>query len=322
MKAIFIFFLLSTSLWAKTFVAFTDYGRAAYSEAGLKKYREFEKATGLNTLDILFTCYTENETSHNIDCKSDDSPYWSRVESVISQAKKDGKEVTLRFYVDLRNGKWRAFWKPKKKLQAFNQLEKHLTYIAEKAATLNVDNLFIGSELEGLTIKGNLIHWITLIGKIKRVYRGKILYAANGNINKRKIPEYQWVPFWSLLNSIAINYYPPNEGPVKERTLRIHHKRKLGLLKKFASEKQQKLIISEVGFPLAAEGLKKPYEWRYSKKAKKDPLSRAMSVRLFLEVAKELEISQIHFWRFYPEEASENPLGYLWDKKQMEILKK
>ena len=194
--------------------------------------------------------------------------------------------------------------------------------IAKKAQYIGVDTLFIGSELEELTQKENLIHWIELIGKVKRVFKGRILYAANGNLNKRKVPEYKWVPFWSLLDGIAINYYPPFTGTPNKKSLKEHHLKNLKSYKSFTEGKKQPLIIGEVGFPLAREGINSPFEWRFSNKSKAAPELRALSLSIFMESVKKLKIKEVHYWRFYHNEEQEHPLGYLWDEALIKELKK
>jgi hypothetical protein len=316
-------FIISTNLLAtEIFVAYTDYGSNAYNSKSVLEYSKFKDQAGLRTLDILFTCYTENESTHDIDCNSPDSPKWRNISKVIQQAKGAGQQVTLRFYIDLKNHRWRAYWNPKNKKDAFSQMTKELAAVANKAQVLGVDSLYIGSELEELTKEQNLIYWIELIGMVKRVFKGKIQYAANGNLNKQKIPEYKWVPFWSLLDGVSINYYPPFKGSPTKKNLEEHHKKTLARYHDFAKSKKQDLIISEVGFPLAKEGIYKPFEWRFSEKSKPDSKMRALSLKLFLKRSRELKIKEVHFWRFYPDSELKHPLGYLWDDSLVKELKK
>ena len=75
-----------------------------------------------------------------------------------------------------------------------------LTY-AKTADFLNADIFCIGVELEQF-VKNRPEYWIKLIAQIRKVYQGKLTYAANWD-------EYTRTPFWKQLDYIGIDAYFP-----------------------------------------------------------------------------------------------------------------
>jgi len=104
-----------------------------------------------------------------------------------------------------------------------------LTY-AKAAEELNADILCVGTELEKFVAK-RPDYWLQLIKNIKKVYKGKLTYAANWD-------EFKRVPFWMELDFIGIDAYFPLSNkqtptvqefengwkPHKEEISRIHKK--------------------------------------------------------------------------------------------------
>ena len=75
-----------------------------------------------------------------------------------------------------------------------------LTY-AEGAQKINADIFCIGTELEKFVTKRPL-YWQELIKKIRKVYKGKLTYAANWD-------EFKRVSFWGQLDFIGVDAYFP-----------------------------------------------------------------------------------------------------------------
>lgn len=303
----------------KPALVFTEYGSSAYSQKSILLYKKALKSAGLKEADLLYTCYVKDVSDHNIDCSSFDSPRLHRIKELTKDLKSEEMKVTLRFYVDLKDQKWRAYWHPTKVKKAFTLLKEELIKFATMAQEAKADQLIIGSEYELMTAPQYKDKWLDIIGALRKVYSQKLLYAANGNTNKREKPEYTWVPFWSALDGIGINYYPPFKGEVSEVTLTKHHKNQIKRLKDFATKNSQDLIITEVGFPLAEKGIYTPYEWRYQAQDKPSARLRNLSLKLFLKESR--NVKGIHLWRHLPTEKKLHPLGYLIDESYLKTLK-
>lgn len=75
-----------------------------------------------------------------------------------------------------------------------------ITY-AKSAQKLNAEILCIGTELEKFVLK-RPDYWQKLIIEIRKIYKGKLTYAANWD-------EFKRVPFWGELDFIGVDAYFP-----------------------------------------------------------------------------------------------------------------
>lgn len=82
-----------------------------------------------------------------------------------------------------------------------NSYEKFILDYAMIASKINADLLCIGTELEKF-VASRPRYWKQLIVKIKKIYKGKLTYAANWD-------EFKRVPFWNQLDYIGIDAYFP-----------------------------------------------------------------------------------------------------------------
>jgi len=127
-----------------------------------------------------------------------------------------------------------------------------LTY-AELAEETKADILCIGTELE-LFVKNRPKYWKNLIQKIRKVYKGKLTYAANWD-------EYPRTTFWEDLDYIGIDaYFPLSE----EKTPSVEQlkkgwqpwKKKIATLSK---EKDKPVLFTEFGYRSMDYNAKKPW---------------------------------------------------------------
>lgn len=79
--------------------------------------------------------------------------------------------------------------------------EDYILHFATTAEEINADIFCIGTELENFA-KNRPKYWQKLIQKIRKVYRGKLTYAANWD-------EFKRVSFWNELDFIGIDAYFP-----------------------------------------------------------------------------------------------------------------
>lgn len=90
-----------------------------------------------------------------------------------------------------------------KKLEA--SYRDFLITFAHLAADTNVDLLCIGTELEQF-VQNRPEYWGNLIIQIKKIYKGKLTYAANWD-------EFDRVPFWNRLDYVGVDaYFPLSES--------------------------------------------------------------------------------------------------------------
>ena len=133
-----------------------------------------------------------------------------------------------------------------------------LTY-AKAAEEINADILCIGTELEKFVVK-RPDYWQYLIKEIRKVYKGKLTYAANWD-------EYKRVNFWSELDFIGIDAYFPLSNEKEPTVSELengwqHHKNEIkSVYKKF----QKKILFTEYGYRSIDYTAKKPWEANHVK---------------------------------------------------------
>lgn len=127
-----------------------------------------------------------------------------------------------------------------------------LTY-AHLAEETQVQMLCIGTELEGFIVERPQ-YWEALIKRIRKVYKGKLTYAANWD-------EYPRVPFWQSLDYIGVDaYFPlsderyPSLGQLKEGWQRWKTD-----LNQLAEAKNKPVLFTEFGYRSIDYTGKKPW---------------------------------------------------------------
>ncbi len=128
-----------------------------------------------------------------------------------------------------------------------------LTY-AKTAQQLKADVFCIGTELEKFVINRPEF-WNKLIKEVKKVYKGKLTYAANWD-------EFKRVPFWNEIDYIGIDAYFPlsdKKTPTLEEFEKGWEPHKKEILK--VREKVNKpVLFTEYGYRSVNYAGKKPWE--------------------------------------------------------------
>ena len=128
-----------------------------------------------------------------------------------------------------------------------------LTY-AKAAEEINADILCIGTELEKF-VANRPDYWHYLIKEIRKVYKGKLTYAANWD-------EYKRVTFWNKLDFIGIDaYFPVSEKKEPsvvdfEKGWQPHKEEIYKVQKQFLKP----ILFTEYGYRSVDYSGKKPWE--------------------------------------------------------------
>ena len=116
-----------------------------------------------------------------------------------------------------------------------------LTY-AQAAADLDAELFCIGTELK-VAVNKRPTYWKSLIHEVRKIYKGKITYAANWD-------SYTTVSFWEDLDYIGVDAY----FPLSDRKTPTTEECKLGWqthkekLKSLATRENKKILFTEYGY--------------------------------------------------------------------------
>lgn len=131
---------------------------------------------------------------------------------------------------------------------------KFIFTYAKASQEINADILCIGTELEKF-VKNRPKYWQKLIIEIRKIYKGKLTYAANWD-------EFKRVPFWGEIDFIGVDAYFPlsdKKSPtVKELEIGwIPHKEEIiEVQKKF----NKPILFTEFGYRSVDFNAVKPWE--------------------------------------------------------------
>ena len=178
--------------------------------------------------------------------------------------------------------------------QFFKDYEKWIVAIAVIAEKYQADIFCIGLEYKhSLSYEQE---WRKIISEIRKVYSGKLTYAANWDV-------YQKVKFWDDLDYIGIQaYFPlvdsdkPTDDQIRKAWARIFAE-----IEKFSERTQRDAIFTEIGYNTSLEAAKIP--WSSNKSRDKEALEmqeRCLKIALQGSQNKEF-LNGIFLWKWFAE---------------------
>tara|TARA_R110002020_G_scaffold2415_4_gene11211 strand:- start:358 stop:1413 length:1056 start_codon:yes stop_codon:yes gene_type:complete len=139
-------------------------------------------------------------------------------------------------------------------LQLEETYKNFILDFAKVAEAKEIEIFCIGTELEKF-IEHRPEYWRELITEVKKIYRGKLTYAANWD-------EYKRVPFWDGLDYIGVDaYFPISERktPTVEEAI-AGWKRWKTELKDFSEKENKKILFAEYGYRSVNFSGKEPWK--------------------------------------------------------------
>ena len=135
-----------------------------------------------------------------------------------------------------------------------NSYEKFILDYAIIAEKMKAEILCIGTELEKFVAQRPK-YWALLITKIKKVYKGKLTYAANWD-------EFKRVPFWKQLDLIGVDAYFPLSDKKTPTVAEFENgwKRHKKEIQKIQKENDKPILFTEYGYRSIDFTGKKPWE--------------------------------------------------------------
>lgn len=184
-------------------------------------------------------------------------------ESVITAAifaRKLGMRVMLKPHVLMSGGDWG--WPGEidmKSAENWQRFFKHyyswIRHYALLAEMYNFDLFCIGVEFMHATPNHDA-EWREMIAKIRQLYRGPLVYAANW------YREFEHITFWDELDYIGLNLYYPlsqNETATLDELIKGMNTG-MPVIEKVVQKYQKPLLLTEVGFTSTAAPWKTPHE--------------------------------------------------------------
>lgn len=205
-------------------------------------------------------------------------------------------------------------------LRWFQDYEKFILHYARLAEQQQIEALCIGTELSKAALKE--AQWRTLIQKIKKVYHGKLTYAANFH------NEFEHVKFWDLLDFIGIQAYFPlttKTNPALE-DLTSGWSKHCKTIEMVAHTFKKPVVFTEIGYRSTHDAAIEPWIWPQHLSDKAIPSEDVQAVcyeAFFKSVWNKPWMGGVYFWKWYPQggkrmtEIDFTPQG----KKAQEVMK-
>ena len=188
---------------------------------------------------------------------------------------------------------------------------------AEMAEEHQIPMLCIGTELELTSTRES--DWRNVISEIRKVYSGKLIYAAN-------FTEFEHVKFWDALDYIGIQAYFPlstKENPSLS-DLKSGWKKNIPRIDKIVRKYQIPVMFTEIGYVNTVDAAIEPWVWPNERK--ETELSeeiQAICYEAFFETAwKESWMAGVFFWKWYPDGRHRNPDFTPQGKKAEKVMTK
>jgi len=216
--------------------------------------------TASNFLAIMPFAFCYGDTNPKVYYNQERQWWGEKAEGVkvtIQMAHRAGQKVLLKPQLWLLHGTYTGSlaYKSDADWQKFeSEYQDFILTFATIAAKEKVALFCIGTELEKF-IENRPLFWNQLITEIKKVYSGKITYAANWD-------EYSRTPFWDQLDYIGIDaYFPLSE---KESPTANDLNQSLTdlntTLGSFSKSIDRKILFTEYGFRSMNYSARNPWE--------------------------------------------------------------
>ncbi len=264
-----------------------------YSDLSLKKLSEI----GVEYVAICVTQYQEKHNSTKIK-RTDQTPADFSIRHAIKTAHKLGMKVMLKPHIDLIDKHDGTYWRAdigftneedwQKWAVEYCKFIRHYAKIAEK---LDVELFCIGTEL-AFAAQKNGIWEDMIIPEVKKVYSGKLIYAANWD-------NYKNIKFWKDLDYVGIDAYFPltyKSNPTVEDIKTGWEKWKYDL-EAWQKQINKPIIFTEIGYASTSHAASNP--WQGGTFGNADIETQAKCYKAFFESFEGSSwLAGVYWWRW------------------------
>jgi glycosyl hydrolase family 113 len=249
----------------------------------------------------------EDYDSEFVGRRGTDYSTWSHRDSSfmnrIRELKTRGFYIMVKPHIWMHNassGKWRSdiSQKTEEGWQTWSEsYRQFIFHYARMSELLDVELFCVGTELHKVAIE-HPDFWKQIILDIKKIYSGKITYAANWN------EELIDVTFWDQLDYIGVQAYYPltNKTTPSVRELKKGWKKHLDSIEKVQKKFNKPVIFSELGYKSTDCAAIEPWIWPNNFKGLYKKVSyqtQANCYEAFFQTFWDKEwFAGVHFWEW------------------------
>lgn len=196
--------------------------------------------------------------------------------------------------------------------------EKYILDFAKLAQEEKIELFCFGTEL-GNSVAKRPDYWFMLIKKIKKIYSGKLTYAANWD-------DFDKVPFWNELDYIGIDAYFPLSDATTPSVEDLNKAWQKHLLKmqNLQTKTNKKILFTEFGYRNSDQAAKEP--WTENQKIINNLAQANGYESLFQTMTQKPWFAGGFAWKWYADDyhkEQKNSVDYTpQDKPALETIKK
>jgi hypothetical protein len=198
----------------------------------------------------------------------------------------------------------------------FKNYSAHILMYARMSQKLGVEAFVIGTELSKIAKD---LPWLELIAQLRRVFKGKLTYAAH---NVKGVERF---PYWYKLDVIGISLYPSlgDMGEYDEMLAHVEHS--MYKLNQIVEHRNKPVWLLEIGMPSAVGFSSQPWAWKslHHNRHRPDMTMQSSAVAAWLNAIRRLGyVDGVFFWNWYsdPHAGGERNLDYTVQNKPAEIV--
>lgn len=236
-----------------------------------------------------------------------------RMRAEAANAREQGASIMVKPHLWLGGGDWRGEIDPDPAAGGWDAwFASYRTFLLEHARfaeEVDAEWFVVGVELVTATRERPDL-WRALIGEVRTVYSGALVYAANWD-------EAEAVTFWDALDAIGVQMFAPLRTDVQPlASLEDGARAWLARYEAIATRFDRPLILTEVGVMNREGGTVRPWEWPDRVRATRTEAGDAEQAAYYAAIGATFgqseRVAGMYWWKWFtnPDTNEEGPVGF------------
>jgi len=254
--------------------------------------RSLEQMRSIGSNAVVLVAFLKQSRADSVDVERSGAVSFEQLEKAIAYARELGLYTVLKPQI-LVPGSWAGAinpGRPEAWRQWFKSYSRQIIAFARFASQQRVQALVIGTELVHARDK---VAWPELIGQVRKVFSGKITYAAH-NVEGIKT-----FPYWSMLDVVALTLYPSLGSSGSIKNMQLHVDQAVTRLHQAVAAYHKPLWVLEFGMPSARGASARPWEWQGLQHARVDLGLQKEALNIWLHALDKPWINGAFIWVWY-----------------------